>query len=91
MKKLLQLDFKRASIEEGSSGKQVIEYDKELLPLYTRNLDKVLEDIEEEQELQLKLNIELPLSQFRLLTDFLVDCSDLNLFDLQIKSVEQDS
>ena len=74
MKKLLQLDFKNASIGEGSNGKQVIEYDKELLPLYTRSLDKVLEDIEEEQELQLKLNIKLPLSQFRLLTDFLVDC-----------------
>lgn len=90
MKKVLQLDFKNASIEEGSNGKQVIEYDKELLPLYTRSLDKVLEDIEEEQELQLKLNIKLPLSQFRLLANFLVDCSDLNLFDLQIKSVEQD-
>lgn len=90
MKKVLQLDFKNASIEEGSNGKQVVEYDKELLPLYTRSLDKVLEDIEEEQELQLKLNIKLPLSQFRLLTDSLVDCSDLNLFDLQIKSVEQD-
>lgn len=90
MKKVLQLDFKNASIEEGSNGKQVVEYDKELLPLYTRSLDKVLEDIEEEQELQLKLNIKLPPSQFRLLTDFLVDCSDLNLFDLQIKSVEQD-
>ena len=90
MKKVLQLDFKNASIEEGSNGKQVVEYDKELLPLYTRSLDKVLEDIEEEQELQLKLNIKLPLSQFRLLTDLLGDCSDLNLFDLQIKSVEQD-
>ena len=66
MKKLLQLDFKNASIEEGTNGKQVIEYDKELLPLYTRSLDKVLEDIDEEQKLQLKLNIELPLSQFRL-------------------------
>ena len=90
MKKVLQLDFKNASIEEGSNGKQVIEYDKAILHLYKRSLDKVLEDIEEEQELQLKLNIKLPLSQFRLLTDFLVDCSDLNLFDLQIKSVEQD-
>ena len=90
MKKVLQLDFKNASIEEGSNGKRVVEYDKELLPLYTRSLDKVLEDIEEEQELQLKLNKKLPLTQFRLLTDFLVDCSDLNLFDLQIKSVEQD-
>ena len=53
MKKVLQLDFKNASIEEGSNGKQVVEYDKELLPLYTRSLDKVLEDIEEDKSCNL--------------------------------------
>ena len=42
MKKVLQLDFKNASIEEGSNGKQVVEYDKELLPLYTRSLEYIL-------------------------------------------------
>lgn len=92
MKKMLQLDFKNANMELDKDGehKVIIEYDKELLPLYSRNLDTVLEDIDEEQELQLNLKMKLPFSQFKLLSDFLVDCSDLQLFDLQLKTVEQD-
>lgn len=92
MKKMLQLDFKNATIEMDKNGdsKTIIEYDKELLPLYSRKLDTVLEGIDEEQELQLNLKIKLPYSQFKTLSDFLVDCSELSLFDLQLKSIEQD-
>lgn len=91
MKKMLQLDFKNAIIEaDKNEDYLIIEHDKELLPLYSRKLSTALEGIDEEQELQLNLKIKLPYSQFKALSDFLVDCSELSLFDLQLKSVEQD-
>lgn len=91
MKKMVQLDFKNATIEMDTKGeKQIIEYDKDLLPLYSRNLDMVLEDIDDNQELQLNLKMKIRFSQFKSLSDFLVDCSELQGFDLQLKSIEQD-
>lgn len=90
MKKTLALDFKNCEIRKKTDDrKEIIEYDKDLLPLYSRNLDTILDEVGD-NDVEVGLKVKMSSEDFESLLEILAGCGEVIGMNLSLKLVEQD-
>lgn len=89
MVKKVDLSFKNCEIEVKDDKKIIIEYDKDLLPLYSRNLDMIFDEIGD-NDVEVDLKVKMQPNDFHSLIEILAVCDELIGMNLTLKTIEKD-